>query len=161
MRKVFKKTAWYVLLNACAALVLSVCVIPVGVETFLEDDKVQEIITNGKTEAIVDIVLPKIEDSAPVLTVSGTPMSVVNGIGTIIVSAGDSLTVKVSNAAGYGSITWYCNDPIIHFETGDTLTITAGMAPFNSPRTSLYLVTVEGEANGIGYSTFFHVIVEG
>jgi len=171
LKKAFPKiiysyqSAGRVFLIAGVALFMCACMMPADIKPFLNDDKVQEIITIGNTGAVITIDPPEIEDQKPELMINGT---MVNEGGTVTVSDGDSVIVIVNNAAIYDTDTiWYCNSssPLTAGlsatnKTNDTLTGTAGTdPPFNEPGVNRYVVSVEAEAGGIPYSSWFTLVI--
>jgi len=91
------------------------------------------------------------------------------------VTGGDKLEITVTNLDKFTAIRWYANSatPLTTLQgvspavpptpgpaviEGETLTITAGTAPFAIPR--IYHVTVEGTTpGGVPYSTGFRVVI--
>ena len=161
MKEVSPGIVWYTLLiNVLIALVLGACVKPVDIESFLSDDKIQDIIIGGTTGGgggvIVDIDPPGIEDLKPVLMIGVT--QVIEGYEVSLSSSG-SVTITVGNVGDYdsGNIAWYSSSGAVLPMMG-ALTITAGTHPFDVAMT--YIVTVVGEKGGVPYSTYFYVIIE-
>jgi hypothetical protein len=71
-----------------------------------------------------------------------------------------SLTIRVENADDYdtGSIIWICDKSTAGYEA--TLTITAGVAPFDTVKIYPYSLTAKVEKNGQPYSTSIFIEVE-
>ena len=157
MRKVSSRILGYAL-SAGIILILGACLMPVDVQTFLDDDKVQEIINKDKTR--ITITLPGIGGDDPDLSEGGEV--IVPGDGSV------TITITVTNASEYdGGIEWYCNSDIpltpsqgVSPWGGNELDITAGDDPFDIPEILRYLVTVIGVKDGLPYSTYFYIIID-
>jgi len=113
---------------------------------------------NGGTAALFD---PDVDGQ----DIFGDELSITAG------GTSDKLEITVTNADKFTAISWYANSatPLTTAQgvsaavtgvsiEGETLTITAGTAPFAIPR--IYHVTVEGTTpGGVPYSTGFRVVI--
>jgi hypothetical protein len=138
-------------------LILGACMKPVGLADFLNDERVQEIINEGKTGGKGGINYEHPEDLKPVLSKGSEKLdegAVVTVLKKNLSGLPDSITITVSNAASvsYDSIEWYCNeDPLTTGVNENELTITADVAPFLV--LEMYQLVVIGIVDGMPYST--------
>jgi hypothetical protein len=152
MRKVSPEIARCVLFGAIA-FILGACIKPVGVSTFLKDDRVQGII-NGNSGVIVNPGYENPEDIPPELK-AGTRLLIEGD--TVTVSMGNRVTITVTNAAKYdGGIEWFCGDG--YLSSGNTYTVNTASPPFNEEGT--YQLAVVGTRDNVPYSIEIFVVVE-
>jgi hypothetical protein len=158
MRKVSPWIEICVLFGAIA-LILGSCMKPVGVSSFLEDDRVQGIIDAGKGGVIIDPGYENPEDLVPVLVLDdGTELasgdevtvSLGNGVPT-------SVTITVVNYEDYdGDVKWYYgNDDL---GTGEIFEVVAGEGLFIVE--GKYQLAVVGTKNNVPYSIEIFIVVE-
>ncbi|MDR0442314.1 MAG: hypothetical protein LBH44_02790 [Treponema sp.] len=158
-------------------LLIGACVIPVSLEEFLKDEKVQEII-NGKTgeggivididgEIIFGDTKPELElDDAGTITVLNEDDTVTLSIN----GSPQSVKITVTNAATaeyhYTAIVWYVNkNPLGTADgvspEGDELIIDTASSPFNKPyMTQLFVVgTIGSGTSAKRYGTWIWIEV--
>jgi hypothetical protein len=155
MRKLSLRILCYVVISV--VLILGACIKPVGMDDFLNDGKVQNIIGGAKEGVKGDITYTHPRDLKPTLSNGGTLAE--DTVVTVRVSPPpNSITITASPPAGitYSNIEWYCNTVLL--TTGNNLTITAGNAPFNEG--NVYQLMVIGTTDGIPYSTWIFISVE-
>jgi hypothetical protein len=158
MRKVSPEIARCVLFSAIAFL-LGACMKPVGVSSFLQDDKVQGIIIAGNSGAVINPGYENPEDLPPVLALdNGTPGGRRLDSGeTVNVTLGDEVTIKVTNAAVYDDgIEWFYGEN--YLDDGDSYTVDTTSSPFDEEGT--YQLMAKGIAKGRPYSTEIFIKVE-
>ncbi|MCL1836973.1 MAG: hypothetical protein FWG46_05445 [Treponema sp.] len=139
------------LLITVIILIMNACFMPAEVQSFLEDDKVREIIKNKKTGAVVEILPPETADLKPLLLADGALLPEGHAV---IVSDGAPATIVVSNAGDYTAIEWYFDDEDAFFSTGESV------STFGSPFVTKgwhTVIIVGTTTDGMSYSTFFYV----
>jgi hypothetical protein len=136
---------------------------PVGVSTFLGDDKVQDIINGNTGGVIVDPGYENPEDIPPVLALEdGTELTAGDEVS---VTLGNSVTIRVTNADVYDAIEWFYNgDDLTTLEgvevsgvKGEEVAINTGIFPYGE---GTYQLAVKGTANGKPYSTEIFIKIE-
>jgi hypothetical protein len=154
MRKVSPEIARCVLFGAIA-LILGACMKPVGVSSFLEDDRVQGIIEAGNSGVVVNPGYENPEDIPPILALGdGIPLDPNR---PVIVTIGDAVTIMVANAADYdGGIEWFHG--VNYLDEGDSYTVDTTSSPFDEEGT--YQLMAKGTAKGKPYSTEIFIKVE-
>jgi hypothetical protein len=141
-------------------LILGACMKPVGIDDFLKDSRVQDII-GGKEGVKGGIDYEHPVDLKPVLNDGAlSEDDVVTVRINTTPTLPDSITITVSNATvvGYGIIAWYCNGVDLGL-SGNSINVIAGSAPFVDGE-KMYRLVVTGTVNGIPYSTGIYVWVE-
>jgi hypothetical protein len=152
MRKVSPEIARCVLFSAIA-FILGACIKPVGVSSFLEDDKVQGIIAAGNSGVKVDPGYEHPEDIPPELALDdGTP----KGDGDFVyVTKGESETITVTNADVYDDIEWIYNR--VKLGEGEEFVVDTA-PPFDVEGT--YQMAVVGTRNNVPYSIEIFIVIE-
>jgi hypothetical protein len=157
MRKLSLRILCYAILSV--VLILGACIKPVGVDDFLRDSRVQDIV--GGTEGVkINPEYDHPDDLKPVLNDGDLDEG---DTVTIRISIPDIVIITVSNVAeaGYNDIEWYCGDtgPLTAGVSAnkESLAITAGSAPFEK---GMHQLTVIGTTNGTPYSTKILIEVE-
>jgi hypothetical protein len=157
MRKVSLGVVCYATLSV--VLILGACMKPVGVMDLLNDERVQVIIGGGETKDKIHIDYEHPVDLKPELS---RGQDTLKEDSTVRVRTGNSVIITVSNAttAGYSDIEWFCD----HSElttgiSGNSITITAGSAPFTGTKVMHRLVVI-GIVDDIPYSTGIFIWVE-
>jgi hypothetical protein len=127
MRKVTPGIVLRILFSVGFVLILSACIKPVGMELFLDDPKVVDIIEKGNIAGIdVDFEFEGIEKLAPkLISLDEEDTDLIEG-GVISVPIDEIITavmLTVDNANAYTAFEWYFNgtDPLP--TTGSTLTL--------------------------------------
>jgi hypothetical protein len=145
---------------------------PVGVSTFLGDDKVQDIINEGKGGVIVDPGYENPEDLAPVLVLVGlTGNTPLLAEAMVPVPTMSSVTIAIDNVSVYtdtgGAIKWFFDGALltetegVSGENGEIVTITNnGIAPFVEGTYQLAAVGYTGTENDVPYSTEVFIVIE-
>jgi hypothetical protein len=172
MRIVSPGIALCALLGACSGLVLGSCIKPVGVDTFLRDQRVKNLLG---TEANIGDIDFEVEDLSPEL--AGPVKTDSNGVPFIEVSVGSGpeirATITVENAGDYTEFRWYFNSKVALPEEGATIKLRweqgSGNPVMDGDETVCYMptlmeagadypATVEGTTEGDKhYSTHFFI----
>jgi hypothetical protein len=167
MKSVVLRPIGHVIL-AFFTLLFIACPKPVSLKTFLEDEKVKEIIEKNNTGVTPDLGYGHPSEKGPKLEYGKNGAAAAplpnNGEVTISITQSDTLVITVSNASDYdpGSIEWsYDGGTPLAGSTGtynETMTITAGDAAFTEEKP--YSITVTGTIHSAPYSTAFFIKVE-
>jgi hypothetical protein len=166
MWKVFPGIALCALLGVSSALVLGACIKPVGVDSFLNDERVQNIIrTGGEIEITFEDedLPPELAGAVKEAFEDGDPELLFTFIKVPV--GDDEFIITVSNASDYESFGWFFNSlvplPEADPETGATFKLDdwiqeMGITPMVG---GCYPACVVGKTNeGKYYSTDFFIL---
>ena len=151
MWKTGSKILLLIVFSAMTTLLLSACIGPLDINSFLEGDKVQNIIEGGNDgeEEISDPLQPQLKQG-------DTPIATGEAVTIFFSGTPNSVTISVDNYEDFISILWSSNG--IEVGSGNTITVSSDTAPFNAVADHLLTVDVEDQ-NGAFRSSFITIRV--
>jgi hypothetical protein len=127
---------------------------PVGVSSFLEDDRVQGIINVNNGGVIVNPGYENPEDIPPVLAL-GDGSSLKHGD---FVPVDGSVTITVTNANVYDTIKWFCDG--VELGEGKDFVVDTDDPPFDEDGTyQLAVIGYVGTEKDVPYSTEIFIVI--
>jgi hypothetical protein len=161
------RTTLTVVFCVLLTLIFGACVAPVGLNEFLEDEKVQEIVIRDNTRLIIDFNVEPFDDKTPELGMASGPLKE-GDIITLSVSGNDfpfSVTLRIADPEIYetGTIDWYIGNPDFPLTAsgtyGEVFVARTSNSPFNT--VGFYHLVIEAWADEVIYSTYILIHVVG
>jgi len=128
----------FMVFSAMVALFVSGCIGPLDINRFLEGDKVQNII-DGDNDGEEEVIDPW----QPLLKQGDTPIAMDEVVPIFLNIDPRSVIISVANAENFKSFLWTSNS--VELGSGDSITISSNLVPFNAVADHLLTVDVEDQ----------------